>query len=168
MSQNKSPDGSYPDFPFVLPVDGEGVTEDKLCVSPTTGLGWIGKLIDAVGFLRARTPQAFVLASDGAGNGSCIRRTPENDGTTAFFSAVTVTSTYVDLTIATPSASALSWLVVPSLVVGAGGDELAYIVSTTTSNIRLAVRAINSGAAIDLTANVRAINLLVLNLDGYT
>jgi len=67
MTQTKSPNGKFPTFPFNLPVDGEFVTEDALMVSDTSGQGWIGKLIDAVGWLKDRAGYTACIATDGIG-----------------------------------------------------------------------------------------------------
>ena len=67
MSQTKSPNGTFPDFPFQLGTNGQFITEDDLCVSDTTGKGWIGKLIDAVGWLKDRAGYTALITTDGVG-----------------------------------------------------------------------------------------------------
>ena len=168
MSQNKSPDGSYPDFPFVLAVDGEGVTEDKLCVSATTGLGWIGKLIDAVGYLRARSPQLFTV-STAAGVLTTNRRTPLEDGTTPMFSSIVLGTTSITFTFTTAFASDRDYAVFISNAYSVPGDRYPYVVQTTTTTFVVRVWDISAAADVDVSTFDCQFNLAVYpNLAGMT
>lgn len=169
MSQSKSPDGSFPTFPFTLPVDGEPVTEDKLCVSPTAGLGWVGKLIDAVGYLQARTPQLFIATTNGSGAVSLSRRTPKTDGATAFFSAIALVSSNrrIRLTFTTPLANARDAMVQVHYV--GSGDFLAQHITTTTTYCEVVLRELDADSELDLSTQAADFQIVVYpNLAGMT
>jgi hypothetical protein len=167
MSETKSPDGTYPTWPMTLPTDGELVNNDVLFTSASADRGAIGKLVDAVGFLKARSAQAFVISTDGAGNVTLERRTPKDDGSTAFLSAASVTATYIQLTYTTALADALDAAVHVSLL--GTGDSLVQITAISTTYIRIGVRDISAAALMDPSAGVFNLYLTVYpNLAGYT
>lgn len=168
MTQSKSPDGSFPDFPFTMPVDGEAVNENNLCVSPTPGLGWIGKLVDAVGWLEARSLQHFIIATDGAGGVSFTRRTPKKDGVTQLFSGVALTgTTAIRCTYTAPLAS-LSDAVYHVDVILAG-DGIPQVVTRTTTYVEIGIYDTSASALRDLAAVAQVFHLSVApNLAGMT
>lgn len=170
MSETKSPDGSFPTFPFTLAVDGESVTNDKLCTSATTGLGWIGKIIDGLGYLKARAPQVFVITTDGAGAVTVQRNTPTEDGSTDLFSSVTISgTTTVRCVFATPLASAYDCCATASAARnGVGGDQLANVQITTTY-VDVTVWDISDAGGTNITTTAVRVNLAVWpSLAGYT
>jgi hypothetical protein len=174
MSQNKSPDGSYPDFPFIMPIDGEFVTEDGLCVSATTGLGWIGKLVDAVGYLKARSPQVFNIITDGVGGVSFNRRTPLEDGATQMFSAIALSTTACTLTFTTAFASDRDYAAIAHNqgTVSSPFNRTPMVTSTSTVNMVVKVvdfTSVGAGTALDLESFACEFVLVVYpNLAGMT
>lgn len=169
MAENRSPDGTYPTMPLVLAVDGELLTNDKLCTSATVGLGWLGKLIDAVGYLKARSPQLFGISTDGVGGITTLRRTPGDDGTTAFFSSIAVATTSITCTFTTALASDRDCLAFVSNQSTAPGDQRPYIYAVTTTAVVIRVWDVSLPGDIDLAANSCEFGLCVFpNLAGYT
>lgn len=168
MSQNYSPDGTYPVFPFVLPIDGEPVTENKLCVSATDGLGWIGKLVNAAGYLRNRSPQVFIITTDGVGGVVATRQTPLDDGATDFFSLVAFNGTdRIRLTFTTGLA-AIEDAAFFCGTVGTG-DALPQFIGNTTTYAEIGARDISAAALVNLTTSAGVFHLLVFpNLAGMT
>lgn len=165
MSETKSPAGTYPTWPATLPVDGELVTNDKLFTSASADLGIIGKLIDAVGYLKARSPQVFRVRTDGAGAVTLERRTPIEDGATAFFSSAAISGTAVRFTFGTALADDDDYAPVVQVD---GTDQYASIGSRLASRFDVQVRDVSGGAAVDMATNVTTFSLVVFpNLAGY-
>lgn len=169
MSENVSPDGTFPTFPLALAVDTESVTNDKLCTSATPSLGWLGKLINAVGYLLARSPQVFNISTDGAGNIATNRRTPGIDGTTQLFSSIDVSTVSITCTFTTALASDQDAAVFVANQVTGPGDRIPYVYSVTATNVVIRVWDISDAADVDLAASAREIVMLVFpRLAGYT
>ena len=168
MSENKSPDGTYPTMPLVLALDGESVTNDKLCTSGTTGLGWIGKLVDAVGYLKARSPQIFNISTDGAGNVTVNRRTPIDDGATAFFSSVVLSGSNCNMTFGTAFASDRDYAAIAHNQQTTPTDRFAQVVGTTTTVLGVSVFDVSAAGYVDLTTTATEFVVVVYpNLAGY-
>lgn len=169
MSENVSPDGTFPTFPLALAVDTESVTNDKLCTSATPSLGWLGKLINAVGYLLARSPQVFNISTDGAGNIATNRRTPGIDGTTQLFSSIALSTVSITCTFTTALASEKDAAYFVGNHFTPTGDRFPYIYSATTTAVVIRTWDISGGADVDMAADATELALLVFpRLAGYT
>ena len=167
MSENKSPAGTFPAFPFALAVDGEYVTNDKLCTSATDGLGWLGKLVDAIGYLKARTPEVFVITTDGAGAVTLQRRTPTATGAHMFSGVAFSGANTIRCTFTTALASAHDFCA--QVTASNASDWIARAGTATTTHVDLALYDISVPGALDLTVTAARFYLAVWpELAGYT
>jgi hypothetical protein len=168
MSETKSPDGTYPTWPATLPVDGEFVTNDVLFTSLSADRGIIGKLIDAVGYLKARSPQLFRIRTDGTGGLEVKRRTPIDDGATAFFSSVAFQgTTAIRCTFGTAAADDDDYVILLSR--DGSLDWIGGITNRLASRFDLVLYDVSTGGAVDLTTNISEIHMAVFpNLAGMT
>ncbi len=162
MSQSKSPNYVYPTFPQLLWVDGEAVNEDTLCVSATANRGTLGKLIDAVGYLRKRTPQIFVITTDGIGGATITTATPQDDNATAFFSSAVVFGNFVRLTFTTAFSSIAEYSVFVQHEANED-DQVGQIWGRTTTRFDVGAYDISSGFNQDPATTAHTWHVLVFD-----
>lgn len=167
MSQSKSPDGTFPTFPQTLWVDGEEVNEDTLCVSPSADRGTLGKLIDAVGWLRDRGSLHFKVRCDGAGAVAFERRTPMEDGSTQLLTVAFSGTTLARFTFGSALADADDYVVHVTPI--GNVDWMPRVTNVLASRFDVSFYDISAAGTLDLTTNIVEFYMSVApNLAGMT
>jgi hypothetical protein len=157
MPASYSGNNTISDGPFDLPLDGESVNHDALMQSGTAAKGLIGKLLNAISWLKKRRAIYVSYSTNGSGAVTISAVSKGNDGVTADVTAAIVGSDVV-LTFATALPSA-------AYVVAYGGATIGFGAHAVTKAAGSCTITVSNGAGtgINQSSTIVQVDLVIFH-----